>query len=185
MLPVCESGLANSDQTVGLMSKKPKAKAPAATAIPMGPKKIGKGQKLPATDHVARHVPWQRLRRDEDDNVLGVLPEAFRLRSGELGMSVNWLEHYPGDHQARLAAVIGSLRVNLNIRPKSAFAIANVGTLENCCKQSGSSVRIVYAPTKEIPCHALVRDMNHDDLGLLDLLADDVFTEFVQNKDIP
>jgi hypothetical protein len=57
-------------------------------------------------------------------------------------MSVNWLEHYPGDHRARLAAVIGNLRVNLDIRPKSAFAIANVGALENCCKQSGSSVKI-------------------------------------------
>jgi len=166
------------------MSKKPKAKAPAAAANPTVPKKIGKGQKLPPTDHVARHVPWQRLRKDEDDNVLGVLPEAFRLRLGELGMSVNWLEHYPGDHRARIAAVIGNLRVNLDIRPKSAFAIANVGALENCCKQSGSSVKIVYAPTNGIPSHALVRDMN-DDLGLLALLADEVFTEFVQNKDIP
>ncbi len=167
------------------MSKKPRAKAPAATADPTVPKKIGKGQKLPATDHVARHVPWQRLRKDEDDNVLGVLPEAFRLRSGELGMSVNWLEYYPGDHQARLAGVIGNLRVILDIRPKSAFAIGNVGALENCCKQSGSSVKIVYEPTKGNPCHALVRDMNQDDLGLLDLLADEVFTEFVQNKDVP
>ncbi len=80
--------------------------------------------------------------------------------------------------------MIGNLRVNLDIRPKSAFAIANVGALENCCKQSGSSVKIVYAPTNGIPSHALVRDMN-DDLGLLALLADEVFTEFVQNKDIP
>lgn len=167
------------------MSKKPKAKSPVATANPTEPKKIGKGQKLPATDHIARHVSWQRLRKDEDDNVLGVLPEAFQLRLGELGMSVNWLEYYPGDHQARLAAVIGNLRVNLDIRPKSAFAIANVGALENCCTQSGSSVKIVYMPTNGIPCHALVRDMSHDDLGLLALLADEVFTEFVQNKDIP
>lgn len=167
------------------MSKMPKAKVPAATANPAVPKKIGKGQKLPATDHVARHVPWKRLRKDEDDNVLGVLPEGFQLRPGELGMSVNWLEHYPGDHQARLAAVIGNLRANLDIRPKSAFAIANVGALEHCCKQNGNSVKIVYAPTNRIPSHALVRDMSHDDLGLLALLADEVFTEFVQNKDIP
>lgn len=167
------------------MSKTPKAKAPVVTAKLTVPKKIGKGQKLPATDHVARYVPWKRLRRDEDDNILGVLPEAFQLRPGELGMSVNWLEHYPGDRQARLAAVIGNLRANLDIRPKSVFASANVGALEHCCKQNGSSVKIVYAPTNGIPSHALVRDMSHDDLGLLALLADEVFTEFVQNKDIP
>lgn len=81
--------------------------------------------------------------------------------------------------------MVGVLRVNLDIRPKSAFAIANVGALENFCKQSGSSVKIVYAPTNGILCHALVSDMNHYDLGLLALLADEIFTEFVQNKDIP
>jgi hypothetical protein len=28
---------------------------------------------LPDEDHVMRYVPWKKLRRDEDDNVLGFL----------------------------------------------------------------------------------------------------------------
>ena len=46
---------------------------------------------LPDEHHVIRNVSWRRLRRDEDDNVLGFLPQAFQLRADEEYLSVNWL----------------------------------------------------------------------------------------------
>jgi hypothetical protein len=167
------------------MQKNRKGNKPAASADSAAPKEIHKGMKLPSMDHVARHVPWTRLRKDEDDNVLGLLPQVFQLRPDEPGLSVNWLEYYPGDHKARIHAVVNNLRANLDIRPKSAFGIGNVSVLEKCCNGNGASVRIVYAPTKGIPSHALIRDMSQDDLALLSLIAEDVFKEIVHNKDIP
>ena len=35
---------------------------------------------LPKDNHVLRYAPFTRLHRDEDDNVIGVLPQAFELR---------------------------------------------------------------------------------------------------------
>ena len=166
------------------MPKNRKSKKPPASADSATPKEIHKGMKLPPTDYVARHVPWARLRKDEDDNVLGLLPQAFQLRPDELGLSVNWLEHYPGDHKARIQAVVNNLRANLDIRPKSAFGIGNVGALEQRCNDNGTPVKIVYAPTKGIPSHALIKDMQ-DDLALLSLIAEDVFKDLIHNKDIP
>lgn len=167
------------------MPKNRKGKKPPAGADSATTKKLHKGIKLPSTDHVARHVPWARLRKDEDDNVLGLLPQAFQLRPNELGLSVNWLEHYPGDHKARIQAVVSNLRANLDIRPKSVFGIGNVGTLEICRDDNGTPVKILYAPTKGIPSHALIKDIHQDDLALLSLIAEDVFKELVHNKDIP
>jgi hypothetical protein len=52
---------------------------------------------LPDEDHVMRYVSWARLRRDEDDNILGFLGAAFQLRPDEESLSVNWLEYFDGD----------------------------------------------------------------------------------------
>lgn len=60
-----------------------------------------KGWKLPDGDHIMRHIPWSKLRKDENDNVLGFLPQAFQLRPQENSLSVNWLEFFDGNHAAR------------------------------------------------------------------------------------
>jgi hypothetical protein len=49
---------------------------------------------LPPEDHVVRYVPWARLRKDEEDNVIGVLGAAFRLREGEEYLSATWAEFF-------------------------------------------------------------------------------------------
>lgn len=167
------------------MAKDRKSSKSPVSACSATPKKLHKGMKLPPKDHVARHVPWVRLRKDENDNVLGLLPQAFQLRAGEVGLSVNWLEYYSGDHKARIQAVINNLRANLNIRPRSAFGIGNVGALDAYCNENGTPLRIVYAPTEGIPSHALIKDLHQDDLAILSLIAENVFKELVHNKDIP
>jgi hypothetical protein len=65
-----------------------------------------KGQKLPPDHHVVRYVPWSKLRRDENDNVLGVLGEAFRRRDEEKALSATWLEYFSGDRDAQVTGAV-------------------------------------------------------------------------------
>jgi hypothetical protein len=146
--------------------------------------KLSKGMQLPATDHVVRHVPWTRLRKDEEDNVLGLLPEAFQLRPEELGLSVNWLEYYPGNRGDQIKAVAKDIRSGRGIGPKSGFAIGNVGTLCTSCKDYGAPLKVVFSPTKRLLSHSLIKNLRDDDLALLSLIAEDVFVEFIQSKNI-
>lgn len=166
------------------MSKKPKVKLPAAVEDPAVPKRVRKNHPLPSTDHVARHVPWKKLRRDDDDNVLGLLPEAFELRPEEPGLSVNWLEYYSGSRSDQLQAIAQDVRAKRTIGPQSAFGIGNVGELKSQCKGLGVPVNVVYWPTDGNLSHSRMQYINND-LELLALIADEVFTDFVQNKDIP
>ncbi|MHB1620441.1 MAG: hypothetical protein ACYCTY_10760 [Sulfuricella sp.] len=147
-------------------------------------KKINRGMKLPDQDHVIRHVSWSKLRRDEDDNILGFLPQAFALRPGEKSLSVNWLDIFDGDYDARTKKTILELRAAKVISKKSAFGIGNVGNIEKICKKDGAPVKIVYAPTHGIPSHSEIRHLPRDDLSLLEALATDAFLEFVRNADI-
>lgn len=166
------------------MSKRPKAKAPAVAEDLAVPKRIRKNHPLPSSSHVARHVPWTRLRRDADDNVLGLLPRAFELRPEEPALSVNWLEYFSGSRRDQLQAIAQDIRAKRTIGPQSAFGIGNVGELESQCKDLGIPVNVVYWPTKGNLSHSRIQDTKND-LDLLALIAEEVFTDFVQNKDIP
>ena len=119
-------------------------------------KKINKGINLPDKDHVIRHVSWTKLRRDENDNILGFLPHAFALRPGEESLSVNWLEISDGDQNARIKKTIWELRAANDIRKKSAFGIGNVGNIKNICKNNSALVKIVYALTANLPSHSVL-----------------------------
>lgn len=142
------------------------------------------GFKLPDRDHVIRHVPWSRLRRDENDNVLGFLPEAFELRPEEKSLSVNWLELFDGDHNYRTSKIINELRAAKKIGRKSAFGLGNVGNIKNICEKNGRMVKIVYAPTVGISSHSEIRHLPLDDKSILEALATEAFVDLVPNSDI-
>jgi hypothetical protein len=93
---------------------------------------------LPDSDHVMRYVPWRKLLRDGDDNVLGFLPEAFELPNEEY-LSVNWVEFFP-DPATRIRDCIWDLRKSRKTGAKSAFAVGNVGRIKEVCLQSGYKV---------------------------------------------
>jgi hypothetical protein len=143
-----------------------------------------KGMNLHDKDHVARHVPWKKLRKDEDGNVIGLLPTAFQLRPQESSLSVSWLEYFSGDRENQLREMASTIRRTRDIGPKSVFGIGNVGTLRSSCQGYGTPVRVVFAPTKENSSHCQVRHLPQDDLALLALVAEDVFTEIVRAADI-
>ena len=84
---------------------------------------------LPDDDHVMRYVPWGKLRRDGDDNVLGFLGEAFKLKPDEDSLSVNWLEYFEGDRDAKIQASVRTFRSTLTVGTKSAFGIGVTSSL--------------------------------------------------------
>jgi hypothetical protein len=132
-----------------------------------------------------RSVSWGRLRRDEDDNVLGFLPQAFQLRSDDEYLSVNWIEYHDGDRTAQTQASVWAMRRERDVGAKSAFAVGNVGKLKSIALVNDSRVRITHEPRKGNPAHSGIRRLPRDDLTLLAALADDAFTEMVENADVP
>ena len=142
------------------------------------------GSNLPDTDHVMRYVPWARLRKDENENVIGILPQAFELRPEEESLSVNWLEYFDGDRGRRIRDSVEMFRSTRNVGKKSAFGIGNVGKIKETCGANGASVRVVYEPETNNPAHSAIRRLPRDDLVLLEVLAADTFVELVRNADV-
>ena len=142
---------------------------------------------LPDDDHVMRYVPWGKLRRDGDDNdnVLGFLGTAFKLKPDEDSLSVNWLEYFEGDRDAKIQASVRTFRSTLTVGTKSAFGIGNVRKVKEVCRSRGANVRIVYEPTDNNKSHSGIRRFPRDDTILLDALATDAFAELIHNTAIP
>ena len=147
-----------------------------------------RGERIPDSDHIVRHVPWSKLRKDEDDNVLGVLGEAFRRREGEDTLSVNWVEYFDGEPaQQRIATVQCMRGSELRIRPNSkcGYAIGNVGLIADVCRERSGRIRVIHEPVDSNEGHADVRRLPRDNDGLLDLLAADVWSGLLMNTDVP
>ena len=145
-----------------------------------------KGADLPDDHHVMRYVPWSKLLKDEDENVIGFLAQAFALRPNEESLSVNWLEYFGGDRKANIRdSVLEFRRTLTSIGRKSAFGIANVKKIRDTCSATaGVKVRVVYEPSRKNPAHSCIRRLPLDDLTLLDALAADAFSELVRNSDV-
>ena len=139
---------------------------------------------LPEDDRVMRSVSWSRLRRDEDDNVLGFLPQAFQLRDGEEALSVNWIEFFE-NATTRIRDCIWAVRKTRNVGSKSAFAIGKVGKIKETCLSRSYKIRIVHEPKEGECSHSAIRRLPLDDFNLLSALAEDAFNERIMNSEIP
>lgn len=136
--------------------------------------------------HVVRYVPWQRLRKDEKDNVDGILGAAFRLRDDEKALSATWLEYFPGERPAQVTAAVQAIRAStLKVGSKSGFAVGEVGAIKAACASRGHKIRIVHEPEDDNKAHVAVRQIPRDDAQLLELLATEAWAELVMNAQIP
>jgi hypothetical protein len=143
---------------------------------------------VPPENQLVRYVPWARLRRDENDNVVGVLGAAFRLRQDEDYLSATWLEFFPGSRDDSIKGAVGAIRnSDMKVTPKSGFAIGNVGRVGDACRANHPSykIRFVHEPEDDNKAHVACRGWPRDDDALLNLLAEDAWSETVLNKDIP
>jgi hypothetical protein len=142
---------------------------------------------IPTEDHVIRIVPWARLRKDADFNVVGIEAAAFRLRDKEPYLSATWLEFFKGSPRAkRLHAAVRAIRKsNMRPTPKSGLAIGNVAKIVNQCASRNRRIRVIHEPEDDNRAHVALRQWPSDDEQLLELLARDAWSELVLNKDIP
>ena len=143
---------------------------------------LKKNDLIPDGDHVVRHVPWKSLRKDAEDNVLGVLPQGFQLREGEDGLSLSRLEHFGENREEQLKEVTNAIReskTSKSIGKKSALAIGNTLDIKEVCRKNGKSIRIVYRPSTPNPSHCEIKGLPREDVALLHALADEAFKETI------
>jgi hypothetical protein len=145
---------------------------------------LNKGSNLPATDFILRYIHKNRLRRDENGNVIGILGQAFELRDNEEHLSVCWLDYFNGSNQNKTYLSIVVKNMVLKINPKDAFAIANIEQVKQVADKNDNQVRIVYDPNIDIPNHSEIRKYPRGVAVLYDALAREAFTQVVINSSI-
>jgi hypothetical protein len=143
---------------------------------------------LPLEHHVVRYVPWARLRKDENDNVVGVLGAAFRLRNDEEFLSATWAEFFKGDdHAARIASAVKAIRASrVEVKPRSGFAVGNVRKIKEVCFADSKQykIRVIHEPEDDNKAHTALRRWPRDNEDLLDLIAEEAWGNYVLNRDI-
>ena len=133
---------------------------------------------------MVRYVPWSRLRRDDEENVIGFLGEAFALKPDEKSPSYVWLEYFEGDRQKRIEHSVTTFRGTIKVGSKSAFAIGKIGKIKSICEENGFRVRVVYDPIDGNPAHSEIRKFPRDEVALLEALATEAFVDLVKNSDV-
>jgi hypothetical protein len=142
-------------------------------------------KKIPLSDHVVRYVSWSRLRKNANDEVIGVLGEAFKMRDTETSLSTTWPEYFQGSHKDQIIAAVRAIRGSkLGVKPKSGFAIGVVGTIQAECAERDYSVRILHEPKDDNEAHAAVRSLPREDMELLESLATGAWAEWILNKNV-
>lgn len=152
------------------------------------------------SDHVMRHVSYNRLIKDSEGNIcdsdgkfFGLFPQAFELRElaeGEFekGLSVNWLEFFGNDHQANTQSSIDVFRATrkINRGAKCCFAIGNVKKIKEVCEEAGSRrIKILHKPIKDNEAYAEIRHLPKNDQDVMSRLASDAFLELIANAKLP
>ncbi len=136
-------------------------------------------------DRVIRYVPWGKLRKDENDNVLGTIGEAFHLREGEEYLSVTWCDYFAGGPEGDIRCAVEAIRGSrLKVSPKGHFALATKAAIAAHMTSGGRKLRFVHERADDNEAHAAVRGWSNDDLELLERLAETVWHTVYSKSDI-
>lgn len=156
---------------------------------------LKKNEAIPSDNHIIRHVPWNKLRKNENDQVIGILGEAFKLRDGESALSANWLEYFSGSYDQQLTNAIKEFRKHFVVKPKAGFAIGKVADIKNLyLEKRNRKIHIVSDPTTKKTLdgkpyknksHVAVKSLPVDDMELLELLATEAWSNLVLNNSVP
>lgn len=140
---------------------------------------------LAKDDRIIRYVPWARVRKDEDDNVVGILGNAFHLRANEDYLSVTWCEYFDGDEFCKIRCAAEAIRNSeIDVRPKGRFAIAEVKSVNEFMLEAKRTVRFIHERESDNPAHAAIRRWPNDAPELLERLAEDVWHQSYSKTDI-
>lgn len=140
---------------------------------------------LDPSHRVVRYVPWARLRKDENDNPIGVIRAAFELRPVDDYLSATWAEFFSGNDSEQIRYAIVAIRgSNLKPKPKSGFAVGIVDEISKCCSshEKPARIRFVHEEEDDNAAHAALRGWPRENDDLLDLIADEVWNELILNS---
>lgn len=141
-----------------------------------------------APDHtVIRYVSWTKVRKDNDDNPVGILGTAYSLRAGEEYLSTSWVEYFEdGTWDEKFCLTVNAIRQSsIKVGNKSAFAYASVGAIDKFMQERSVRVRFVHEAEDDNPSHAALRRWPRDNADLFEILAEDVWSSYRMNFDIP
>jgi hypothetical protein len=134
-------------------------------------------------------VPWARLRKDEHDNVIGVLAAAFKLRPDEPYLSATWAEFFARTTlDENVQHAVREIRnSSIQVRPRSGFAFGMVGPIKATCYQRPKKyrIRVIHEKEADNRAHTAMRGWPSDDDDLLGLLSEDVWSSYILNRDVP
>lgn len=155
---------------------------------------LKKGDSIPLDNHILRHVSWTKLRKDENDVVIGIHGEAFKRREGETDLSANWLEYFTGSHDEQIIHAIKEFRKHFAVKPRAGFAIGKVDDIKTVCiEKSNRKIYVVSYPTTKTTLdgkpyknesHVAVKYLPADDMDLLELLATEAWCHLVLNNTV-
>jgi len=148
--------------------------------------------KIDEAQCLLRYVAPARLRRDEDNNVVGVLPEAFALRPAkgnqpaEKYLSATWVGYFAGIRNDQIAQAVRAVRAsNLKVKTTSGFAAGTVKDITGGCESMNIKIRVLHEPEDDNKAHSAVRGWPMENEELLALMANELWSEVVLNADVP
>lgn len=139
---------------------------------------------LSEEDRIIRYVSWTKLRRDEDDNVLGPLPQAFTLRPNEEYLSTTWCEYFSGTEEEKLKCAVSALQnSSLQVKTSARYCVGIVKEIADCLQSFGKTARFIHEPKINNQAYAAVRGWSDDD-EILDVLASEIWSDCFSKNDL-
>jgi hypothetical protein len=140
--------------------------------------------KVADADHLMRFVPKGRQHRDAvTDEFKGILGIAFHIwPKDDGGLSTTWVEHYGPKSLATYSVAASKFRDTLlkkKLPVQGCFAVGNAGQTKAACLARDKKIRFVHAPDGPNTGHVEIRQFSDEDQQLLEILADEIFTDHV------
>lgn len=104
-------------------------------------------------------------------------PQAFALRSNETYLSNGWLEFFEGTTDRQLSGIAAMMSKTRTIKSHHALAVGRVGDIKEACLDYDQKVRILHEPFDDNLAYAVVRRINTDEMQLLELLAQEAWSD--------
>lgn len=145
---------------------------------------IEAGVELPHAALVVRDVGYAKMRKNCDDEILGPSGAAFLPRAGEHYLSVTWCGYFQGARQETQRCAAEVLRRCRNIKSLACFCYADVSAVKRIVDSTKAAGRAVYYPEADNAAHAGIHEISSVDEELCELLAEEVWAEYIPNMQI-
>lgn len=136
---------------------------------------MAKNSSLDDNHHLVRHIRESEI--DDQEGRLLAFPQAFALRPKETYLSNGWLEFFDGPEGAQLSGVTAMMSATRQVKAHHALAIGRAGEIRDACSSFDQKVRILHEPFPENLAYATIRRINTDEAQLLELLAQDAWSD--------